>query len=174
MKNPYLIKYKSSHCSLIVEMFSKGATLSAFCCEVGVGRHTIYDWIDKYPDFKAAYRFAREKAKHFRDCRVEANLERSNEPGMPTFELANYLQFTKKRFQDLEHERERVNLFDEDSENLFLATKKLLDLAANEKVPSDVARQLTAILTAAVNVKDSENFEQRLKALEDTDDDEAS
>jgi hypothetical protein len=48
-------KYRKAFCEKLVEHLGRGLTLISFGAEVGVGRKTLYNWLEKYPAFAEAY-----------------------------------------------------------------------------------------------------------------------
>lgn len=52
--------YKSEYKKKIIDIFERGESLAHFCVEIGHPRDTVYDWIERYPDFAEAYKLARE------------------------------------------------------------------------------------------------------------------
>lgn len=43
------------HPKLLYDVASKGKTIEGFCNRAGVSRKTCFEWIDKYPEFKAVF-----------------------------------------------------------------------------------------------------------------------
>lgn len=47
-------KYNQEMCTKAIEVLKGGESLAAVCCELGIGRRTLYEWRDKYPEFADA------------------------------------------------------------------------------------------------------------------------
>lgn len=47
-------KYKTEYCSELVEHMAAGGSIRGFAGKVRVSSRTLYDWFEKYPDFKRA------------------------------------------------------------------------------------------------------------------------
>lgn len=53
-------KYKESYPELFIKICKKKGSICDFCVEIGIGRATFYEWVDKYPDFKKAFHIGKE------------------------------------------------------------------------------------------------------------------
>ena len=53
-------KYKPEYAERLPEMFSEGQDVLEVCKALGIHRSCFYQWVDKYPEFKAAYELAKE------------------------------------------------------------------------------------------------------------------
>lgn len=71
MKTSY---YKSEYCQMLIEHMSQGFSFSTFGAVVNVGRTTLYDWVDEYPEFKEAKEIAFQKAQRFFEQRLMAKV----------------------------------------------------------------------------------------------------
>lgn len=49
------IEYKPEYCEQLVKFMAQGYSLAAFGAEVRQGRSTLYEWVEKYPEFKKAH-----------------------------------------------------------------------------------------------------------------------
>jgi hypothetical protein len=57
---------------LIIDRMCEGQTLAAICREHGFGRRTVYDWLNRYPQFAAKYAMAQQMlADHLFDQILE-------------------------------------------------------------------------------------------------------
>jgi transposase len=50
-----MAKYKPEYADRLPKMFSNGESVAEVCLELGISRRAFYDWVDKHPDFAAAY-----------------------------------------------------------------------------------------------------------------------
>ena len=66
------LQYKKEYCEKLIEHMSQGFSLSTFGGTVGVTRQTIYDWIERYPEFKEAKDIAFAKSQEFFEKRLIA------------------------------------------------------------------------------------------------------
>ena len=159
-------KFKTEYCTTIIDMFSQGKSLADFCVEVGCGRKTVYEWIDRSPTFADAYSFARECGKSFRDNQAIVGMHKSNEPGATNFDSATYLKLTQQRWKDMEREAPEIKLFDDkQNPDLFKAIIKLAELTANEDITVEHSRQMTAIIATALGVKEGELLAGRVEEM---------
>lgn len=51
---PTPTKYKKQYCQELVEHMRDGYSFHSFAGKIGVGARTLFDWLDKYPDFQDA------------------------------------------------------------------------------------------------------------------------
>ena len=59
-------KYESWMPEKVIELYQKGAHVSAICRELGIdSRDTFYRWLKEYPEFGAAYKTAKEYGQAF-------------------------------------------------------------------------------------------------------------
>ena len=65
-------KYKPEYCEELKKHMATGMSYESFGAEVDCGRSTLYDWEDKYPEWKAAKKTATEKAQSFFEKRLIA------------------------------------------------------------------------------------------------------
>lgn len=56
-------KYKPEYCELLIKHMGQGLSFRSFAGEVSCGIRTIYDWCDKYPEFKSAKEIAVAKCE---------------------------------------------------------------------------------------------------------------
>ena len=47
-------KYAPEMCEQVIALMHEGLSILAVAGELGVGRRTVYDWIDRIPEFKEA------------------------------------------------------------------------------------------------------------------------
>jgi len=50
-----MAKYKEEFADQLPTMFANGESVAEVCQVLGVTRRAFYDWVDKYPEFAAAY-----------------------------------------------------------------------------------------------------------------------
>lgn len=48
------LKYNQKMCKKAIEVLKGGESLAAVCCELGIGRSTLYEWKQKHPEFSEA------------------------------------------------------------------------------------------------------------------------
>lgn len=48
-------KYKETYCEILPKMFENGQSVSEVCKLLGTSRISFYNWVKKYPEFKAAF-----------------------------------------------------------------------------------------------------------------------
>lgn len=54
----------------ILELMEQGLSLFAACGEVNVGRTTVYEWLDRHPEFASLIELAKQKRQVFLERRL--------------------------------------------------------------------------------------------------------
>lgn len=54
--------YKPAYCEELIQFLAEGYSITAFAGEIGVGRRTVFDWLEKHKEFAEAYEIAKPKA----------------------------------------------------------------------------------------------------------------
>jgi hypothetical protein len=80
------------HIPLLLDIFSQGRDIAAFCVAAEMSRVTFHQWIKKYKDFAAAYETAKEMACDYFERLGE---ERIGDPG---FNLGLWSLMMRNRF----------------------------------------------------------------------------
>lgn len=159
--------YKIEYDDLIVEIFSKGKSLADFCVEVKCGRRTVFEWIDRYPNFAKQYDYARECAKAFRDNFAQENMWISYGEEGTNFDVKSYISLTKSRFIDMNRESPNVKLFNKKKNpDLFDAMQRLADATAKEEISIEQSKAIAAIIHAASGIKEKELMSIKLDEIE--------
>jgi hypothetical protein len=68
------LHYKREWCAMLVKHMSQGHSFSTFSTVCGVTRTAMYEWVDKYPEFKDAKLNGEEAAKKFLETRLMAKI----------------------------------------------------------------------------------------------------
>jgi transposase len=68
------LQYKKELCQKLVDHMSQGHSFSTFSTIAGVTRTTLYDWVDKYKEFRDAKENGEEAAKKFLEKRLMAKI----------------------------------------------------------------------------------------------------
>jgi transposase len=58
-------KYKPEFCELLIECMKKGYSFEAFGSEVSISKQTLYDWVERYPEFSDAKNIGLSHARKF-------------------------------------------------------------------------------------------------------------
>ena len=105
-----VIQYKEEYCDLLVNHLSKGLSLQCFGGTVGVSRATVYDWIDRYPEFKAAKEEGVQKAMQFHEEILSAKLSGRDLKGFdPKKSDTTALIFAlKTRFHEVYGDKQKI------------------------------------------------------------------
>ncbi len=57
--------YKPEYCQLLIDHMSKGHSFVSFAGTINVGKRTIYEWVERYPEFAEAKAIAKSKCQEF-------------------------------------------------------------------------------------------------------------
>lgn len=74
MANNGTLQYKKEMCEMLIKHMSQGLSFSTFSTVVNVTRTTLYDWVEKYPEFRNAKEKGEEEAKRFLEKRLMAKV----------------------------------------------------------------------------------------------------
>ncbi len=160
-------EFKFEYEDLIVEMFSKGKSLADFCVEVKCGRRTVFDWIERYPNFAKKYEYARECAKAYRDNFAVKNMYITYGEEGTNFDVKSYLMLTKQRFSDMNRETPNIKLFNrKKNPDLFDAMQRLAEATAKEEITTEQSKAIAAIIHAASGIKEKEVMFGKLDEVE--------
>lgn len=67
-------KYEERFCKMLIDHMSKGKSFDSFGAVANVGRQTMYDWCEKFPEWKEAKSIAEVKALEFFETRLIASI----------------------------------------------------------------------------------------------------
>lgn len=159
-------EYKDEYCDLVIKMFSDGKALEDFCIEVGVGRKTVYSWIDRYPaSFGEAYTLAREYGKAYRNRFIHENSFTSNSPEAENYDIKTYEKVSSRRFKDMELEAPNLNLCDKKMD-LMEMIAKVIELTANGNLEPAQGRVLSDMITSVLKIKEQDIVIKKLDEIE--------
>lgn len=71
-------KYKEEYCEQLIEFMAQGYPYECFAAEIDVGRRTLYDWEEKYPEFSHAKKVGQEKTYK---ALLEKGMDSLHDPG---------------------------------------------------------------------------------------------
>lgn len=58
-------KYDPKFCQMLIDHMSQGKSFESFGAKANAGYRTLYDWVEKHPDFREAKQIAEMKALDF-------------------------------------------------------------------------------------------------------------
>jgi hypothetical protein len=86
--------YDPKLCQEMIDFCAQGYSIEAFAGKIGVNKVTVYDWINKYPEFSNAKNTAQEKCRLFWET-----LGTHGAAGkLPGFNASAYIFNMKNRF----------------------------------------------------------------------------
>jgi hypothetical protein len=134
--------YEPSYCDLLIEHMSKGFSFESFAGLVKVARSTIYEWVDKNPDFSDAKKVAEEQCRLFWEKTALEGLQVQTGPGAINLNTTMWIFQMKNRFPKEWRDRQQTEISGPDgnpvqTESSFKLTEKniadLLRIARGEK-----------------------------------------
>ena len=95
--------YREEYCQLAIDLMSEGASITEVAAECGVVKSTIYEWIDKFPEFSNAIKKGSELSEAWWERKGRKNLENKE------FSYVGWYMNMKNRFkwadkQEIKHE----------------------------------------------------------------------
>lgn len=66
--------YKPEHCDLAIEAGKNGKSLAWIAAEIGVTKYSIFNWIERYPEFAEAMALAKVHAQRWWEDAGQNNL----------------------------------------------------------------------------------------------------
>lgn len=99
----YTLTYDPSFCDQVIELGKKGKTKTQMAAKFGVSRNTIYDWMNKYPDFQEAMDVAVSAAQNW----WEKQLQRQTKTGEGSATAAIFAM--KNQFPDQYKDRKETH-----------------------------------------------------------------
>jgi hypothetical protein len=63
------------HCKIAIDLMSEGASITEVAAEIGVERKTLYNWMDKHPDFLHAIKRGEELSQAWWEKQGRTNLK---------------------------------------------------------------------------------------------------
>lgn len=107
--NPTL--YKPEFCEMVIKHMSQGLSFESFGSVAKCGYRTLYDWIDKYPDFKRSKLHGESQSMAFFEKNLILKLTGQNkniDPFLVQFAL-------KSRFHKIYGDKKQVETEDDDT-----------------------------------------------------------
>lgn len=88
-------KYKPEYCEQVVAFMAQGFSVEAFAGHVWVSKDTLYEWMERYPEFKEAVAIGRERSRVWWEEAARAGL--MTEKGT-SFSAATWIFNMRNRF----------------------------------------------------------------------------
>jgi hypothetical protein len=137
-----------THIPMLLQIFEQGHHIAHFCKEAEISETTFFNWVDIYPEFKAAYRVAKDICKtHYEDIAIQGLTDSNFNTTLWTVLMRNKFGYTDKR-------KIKINNLAK-SDDMLEAFKTILAEIQSGKLTTDEANHLVGML--AVGVKISEN-----------------
>ena len=74
--------YKPEYCQKLIDHMSSGKSFVSFAGTINVGKRTIYEWVERYPEFAQAKQVAKSKCQEYYENlgldMATGNLEKCN------------------------------------------------------------------------------------------------
>ena len=113
-------KYRKKLCQEVIDYMSKGNSFCAFSVHVDICTTTLYDYIDKYPEFKKAYNKAKKACQKWFEDRMRVSVSGQDVAGIDTKKIDKTLLIfaLKTRFHETYGEKKEVTV-KTDRENIM-------------------------------------------------------
>lgn len=100
-------KYDPKYCEMLIEHMAEGLSFESFAGVIGVGRSSLYDWENEYPEFSDAKMAGQAKSALFWE-----KLNRGHAAGKIKSGSANAIFTMKCRFgwKDQANEQQDINI----------------------------------------------------------------
>lgn len=89
-------KYKPEYCQMLIDHMAEGYSFRSFGAVVECGRQTLYEWVNRVPEFKAAKRIGEEKGLMYYE-----NLLKQKHEGNKDIDTACVLFPLKTRWHEI-------------------------------------------------------------------------
>jgi hypothetical protein len=101
------LKYKPEFCEQLISHMSQGKSFESFGAKANAGRRTLFDWVEKYPEFKQAKEAGEMKALDFLETISIAKISGKNIPNFDPkkSDTAMLIFYQKTRFHKVYGEK---------------------------------------------------------------------
>lgn len=103
-------RFKDEYVDLLINHMSEGYSFASFGGVVNAGNRTLYEWCDRYPEFKEARDIGQKKSQHWIEKRLNAKLSGLDNPDIDSRKIdTTALIFAlKTRFHDTYGDKQEV------------------------------------------------------------------
>ncbi len=161
------VKYRDSMCLEIIEMFSRGKTLSHFCATHLIGRDRYGAWRKKYKLFDEACIAAEQMARDYYDKMREDWLIAESEGLQINWGAFNKMYSARFNIADKRAVRVKGLGKAKDEREMLKCLNQAIE---DQELTPDEAHKLAGLIDVSLKVKSVEEFEKRLSALEKPED----
>lgn len=161
--DPYATKYTDAMGDQIIEMFKRGKTMAHFCATNDIGKDTFFSWRKKYKDFDAACIKAEQYARDYWDDMREQYLVA--DPSGPQMNWNAFNKMYSARFNIPDKRTVQIKGLSKSKDEREML-KCLAKAVEDEELTPDEAQKLLGIVDTSLKVKQTNELEDRLKALE--------
>jgi len=114
------LHYKKEYCDMLQKHMAQGLSFRSFAAVIKVSRTAMYQWVDKYPEFKEAKEVAEDSALLFFERRLvaKASGQDLSKQGIDTkkIDLGAICFPMKTRFHEIYGDRQKVEHTTNDAE----------------------------------------------------------
>lgn len=155
--------YEDYMCDQIIEMFSRGKTQAHFSATHGISTETFKNWRKRHPDFDEACHLAHNKARDYWDAMRDQYLIEDSDGAKMNWNAFNKMYSARFNIQDKRTVKVK-GLGSAQDERAML--KCLSDAVEEEELTPDEVSKLLGIVDTSLKVKQTNELEDRLAALE--------
>ena len=105
-------KYRKELCKEVIDYMSSGNSFCAFGVHIDVCHSTLYEWLEKYPEFRKAYEKAKKACQKWFEDRMRISISGQDVKGIDTKKIDKTLLIfaLKTRFHETYGDKKEVTI----------------------------------------------------------------
>lgn len=163
--NPWSSKYTDSMCQDIIEMFSQGKSQAQFCGKHMLATDTFQKWRKRHKKFDQACVIAHNRAREYWDAQREIYMVEDAEGAKMNWNAFNKMYSARFNIADKRTVKIKGLGKSKDEREMLKCLSKAVE---DEELTPDEVSKLLGIVDTSLKVKQVNELEDRLKALEDS------
>lgn len=152
--------FKSEYTTILLDMFSEGASLVQYLAAIGKGKKTFYEWLDKRPDFAEAYELAKVRAEAYWEEQAHMNMNN------PDFNFGHLKWLMGNRYGTSSRRKSRFHNQIKTTD-LVGSFNRVVKLHKHGDMDTDELRQYVGVLLDLANLNEKDELEKRITELEE-------
>ncbi len=173
----YPSKYDPKMCERVIELGKEGKCNRQIACDLGISRHTLYDFEKRFPDFAVALEKAKEYAHSYMISLAEKNIDN------PSFSFNGWDKIMRAKSMGSKNRRVRIKDDEVDlNASLDVQRSQYAKLLHSGEIDHDEYKNMVNGLAVAEKIRETEEYIKKadkvieaaakLEQLQDTLDDE--
>ena len=123
--------YKEEYCQQLIDHMSQGKSFQSFGAKVRAGRTTLYDWTNKFPEFKEAREIGQAAALDFFETRLilkaSGTTKKTEGINIKAIDTGATIFPLKTRFHEVYGEKQHLSIGGDDSKKAIKLSYSLDD-----------------------------------------------